>query len=147
MIDRIFGVFLLLLGLALFYGGLQLEVPFSYDPLGPKAFPMLIGGLLALLSVGIIAKPKAVQFPATSTNLKTLLIVLLLIVYQTAFNMLGFLLSTTLLVFFLSKIFKGTTKEALGAGVGVSLVTYGLFSYLLDVPLPMGLIFTKVLGA
>jgi putative tricarboxylic transport membrane protein len=147
MIDRAFGVFLLLLGLALFYGGLQLEVPFSYDPLGPKTFPMIIGGMLALLSVGIIAKPKVIEFPSASINLKTLLIVLLLIVYQGVFNLLGFLLSTTLLVFFLSKIFKGTTPQALGAGIGVSVVTYGLFSYLLEVPLPMGTIFTKLLGA
>lgn len=147
MIDRAFGVFLLLLGLFILYGGLALEVPFSYDPLGPKTFPVLIGGALALLSVVVIVKPKQARFPGLNTNLKTLLIVLLLIMYEMAFNFLGFLLATSLLVFFLSKIFKGTTLQAFGSGVGVSLVVYMLFHYLLEVPLPAGSLFVKILGA
>lgn len=146
MIDRLFGVFLLCLGLYVLYGGLSLEVPFSYDPLGPTAFPIALGAVLALLSVVIIVKPREVHFPALNTNLKTLLIVLLLFVYQLSFNFLGFLLSTALLVFCIAKIFKGTTPQALSAGVGVSGVVYLIFSFLLEVPLPVGSLFAKLLG-
>lgn len=146
MIDRLFGVFLLCLGLYVLYGGLMLEVPFSYDPLGPTAFPIFLGVVLALLSVIVIVKPKEIHFPGLNTNLKTLLIVLLLFVYQLSFNVLGFLLSTALLVFCISKIFKGTTPQALGAGVGVSGVVYLIFSFLLEVPLPVGTLFAKLLG-
>jgi putative tricarboxylic transport membrane protein len=146
MIDRVFGVFLLLLGVFVLYGGLMLQVPFSYDPLGPKAFPIILGVLLSVLSVVVIVKPQATKFPGLNTELKTVLIVVLLVMYQVTFNVLGFLLSTTFLVFFIAKIFKGTTLQAFSAGIGVSLCVYGIFSFLLDVPLPVGSIFARLLG-
>ncbi len=146
MIDRLFGVFLLLLGLFFVWGGNQLEVPFSYDPLGPKFFPMVAGGLLSILAVMAIVQAKHVQFPAKNTMIKTALIVILLIGYQLTFHGLGFLLATAILVFSISRIFAGTPKQALGAGVGVSAVVYLIFNTLLDVPLPVGTIFSSLLG-
>jgi len=146
MIDRAFGIFLFLLGLFILYGGLSLEVPFAYDPLGPKTFPVIIGIALALLSIVVIVKPKQAHFPAFNTNIKTVIIVVLLVIYEMIFNVLGFLLATSLLVFCLSKIFKGTTLQAFGSAIGVSIVVYLLFSYLLDVQLPVGTIFAKFLG-
>ncbi|MBP1679972.1 MAG: Tripartite tricarboxylate transporter TctB family [Proteobacteria bacterium] len=146
MIDRLFGVFLLLLGIYVIYGGLSMVVPFSYDPLGPKTFPVVLGVLLSALSLIIIAKPEGAHFPQSKTMLNTVLIVLLLIVYALSFNFLGFLLATALLVFFMSRIFKGTTKQALGSAIGVSLSVYVLFGVLLDVALPMGTLFSGLLG-
>lgn len=145
-IDRAFGVFLLLLGLYVIYGGLAIEVPFSYDPLGPKTFPVVLGILLSALSVFIIAKPEKAHFPEGATRLNTVFIVVLLVVYSFSFNYLGFLLSTALLVFFISKIFQGTTKQALASAVGVSLSVYVLFGILLDVALPLGKIFSTFTG-
>ncbi len=139
-VDRAFGIFLLLVGAYVIYGGLALEVPFSYDPLGPKTFPVILGILLSALSVFIIAKPEKAHFPEGATRLNTVFIVVLLVVYSSSFNYLGFLLSTALLVFFISKIFQGTTKQALGSAVGVSLSVYALFGILLEVPLPAGIL-------
>lgn len=147
MIDRLFGVFLLLLGLFFVWGGSSLEVPFSYDPLGPKFFPITAGGLLSLLSLFIIMKPKKIDFPEFSTMTKTGLIVLLLVIYQLTFQPLGFILATAVLVFFLSRIFKGTSLQALGSAIGVSLVVYLIFGIALDVPLPHGIILDAFLGA
>ena len=146
MMDRAFGVFLFLLGAYVIYGGLSIEVPFSYDPLGPKAFPVFLGVLLSALSLVIIAKPEKSHFPQSNIQLKTAFIVVLLVVYSLAFDFLGFLLSTGLLVFFMSRIFQGTTKQALGSAVGVSLSVYALFGILLDVALPMGKIFSALSG-
>ena len=139
-VDRAFGIFLLLLGAYVIYGGLSIEVPFSYDPLGPKTFPVVLGILLSALSLFIIAKPEKAHFPEGATRLNTVFIVILLVVYSFSFNYLGFLLSTALLVFFISKIFQGTTKQALGSAVGVSLSVYALFGILLEVPLPAGIL-------
>ena len=139
-VDRAFVVFLLLLGLYVIYGGLAIEVPFSYDPLGPKTFPVALGILLSALSVFIIAKPEKAHFPEGVTRLNTVFIVVLLVVYSMSFNYLGFLISTALLVFFISKIFQGTTKQALASAFGVSLSVYALFGILLEVPLPAGLL-------
>ena len=146
MMDRAFGVFLLLLGLYVIYGGLAIEVPFSYDPLGPKTFPVVLGVLLSALSVFIIAKPEKSHFPEGAIRLKTVFIVVLLVLYSFSFDVLGFLLSTVLLVFFISRIFQGTTKQALASAVGVSLAVYVLFGILLEVALPVGKIFSSLTG-
>lgn len=146
IVDRLFGVFLFLVGVYVLYGGLSLEVPFAYDPLGPSAFPIGLGAILAVLSLFVIVKPTKAHFPEFNTAIKTFVIVVLLLVYQMSFDFLGFIASTAILVFCISKIFKGTTQQALGSGVGVSLVVYGIFHYLLEVPLPLGKIFAT-LGA
>lgn len=146
MIDRLFGVFLLLLGLFFVWGGTQLEVPFSYDPLGPKFFPIAAGALLSVLAVIAIIKAKKVNFPASNTMIKTALIVVLLFGYQLTFDFLGFLPATAILVFFISRIFKGTPMQALSAAIGVSTSVYLIFNVLLDVPLPIGTIFNSLLG-
>ena len=147
MIDRLFGVFLLFLGIYFIWGGNQLEVPFSYDPLGPKFFPIAAGVILSILAVFTIINAKKVSFPASNTMLKTGFIVILLLIYQLTFDVLGFLLSTGILVFFISRIFAGKPLQALSAAVGVSITVYIIFNILLDVPLPVGTIFTSLLGA
>ena len=147
MIDRLFGIFLLFLGIYFIWGGNQLEVPFSYDPLGPKFFPIAAGVILSILAVFTIINAKKVSFPASNTMLKTGFIVILLVIYQLTFDVLGFLLSTGILVFFISRIFAGKPLQALSAAVGVSITVYIIFNILLDVPLPVGTIFTSLLGA
>ena len=147
MIDRLFGVFLLFLGIYFIWGGNQLVVPFSYDPLGPKFFPIAAGVILSILAVFTIINAKKVSFPASNTMLKTGFIVILLVIYQLTFDVLGFLLSTGILVFFISRIFAGKPLQALSAAVGVSITVYIIFNILLDVPLPVGTIFTSLLGA
>ena len=147
MIDRLFGIFLLFLGLYFIWGGNQLVVSFSYDPLGPKFFPIAAGIMLSILAVFVIINAKHASFPAFNTMIKTGLIVVLLVIYQLTFNVLGFLLSTGILVFFLSRIFAGKPSQALSAAVGISITVYIIFNTLLEVPLPVGTIFTSLLGA
>ena len=55
MTERLFGVFLFCTGIFVIYGAMRFNVAFSYDPLGPKTFPMLLGILLSILSVLIIS--------------------------------------------------------------------------------------------
>ncbi|WP_368028621.1 tripartite tricarboxylate transporter TctB family protein [Arcobacter sp. s6] len=147
MIDRLFGIFLLFLGLYFIWGGSQLVVPFSYDPLGPKFFPMLAGGMLSILAIIAIINAKKVTFPASTTMIKTVIIVILLVAYQLTFDVLGFLLSTGILVFFISRIFAANQLQALSSAIGVSSTVYIIFNILLDVPLPVGSIFSSLLGA
>ena len=45
MSDRLTGLIVLVVALAFFASATQLEMPFFSDPLGPKAFPMLISGV------------------------------------------------------------------------------------------------------
>lgn len=145
--DRLFGIFLLLLGAYIFYGGLNIEVPFAYDPLGPSAFPIGMGAILFVLSLFVIAKPKEAHFPNLNTKLKTVAIVVLLVIYQGIFDYIGFIISTIFLVYTISTIFKGTPKQALASAVGVSVSVYLLFKFILEVPLPTGELIAPLLGA
>ena len=64
--DTFFGGFVLLLGLAVAWGASQITVGFSFDPVGPRLFPLLIaagmvltGGAILVtgLSAGAVADP------------------------------------------------------------------------------------------
>ena len=144
--DRLFGVFLLLLGAYIFYGGLNIEVPFAYDPLGPSAFPIGMGAILFVLSLFVIAKPRAAHFPNLNTKLKTVAIVVLLVIYQGIFDYIGFILSTIMLVYAISIIFKGTPKQAFLSGIGVSISVSLLFKFIFVVTLPSGESIAPILG-
>lgn len=147
MSGRIFGIFLFLVGAFFFFGARMLDVPFSYDPLGPKAFPLGIGALLCVASIYLILKPGEYQFPPVSTRIGNVIMIISLVIYSLVFKLLGFLFSTGILVFIVSKIFQGTNKQALASCIGVSVGTYILFGILFDVELPMGEIFMSLGGA
>ncbi len=58
MYDRIFAGTLLLLSGLLAWAATQFKVPFQYEPLGPKAFPIIIAVILAISSIYLLfAKP------------------------------------------------------------------------------------------
>jgi len=146
IIDRIFAIFLLVL--AAFFGGLGtlIEVPFSYDPLGPKAFPVILGVLLAVLAIWVILKPEKVYFGEKQTLIRVSLLVFALVFYQQAFNRIGFLISTIIMVYFVSRMFRGKPVQAFISSLSVSFVVYGIFDFLLGIPLPVGTLLEKIIG-
>lgn len=145
MMDRIFGLLLLFLAIFVIYGSLAMEIPFSYDPLGPRSFPLALGILLSGLSIFIIIKPDVgYELPSLDIAIKTMLLVALLFLYQMSFDVLGFLLATFLLCYFIARIFKASNKQAILSGAGISGLVFLLFSTLLEVPLPRGNIFSFV---
>ena len=85
MIDRLFGIFLLFLGLYFIWGGNQLVVSFSYDPLGPKFFPIAAGIILSILAVFVIINAKHASYTAFNTMIITGLIVVLLVIQSSGF--------------------------------------------------------------
>ncbi|MPB71663.1 tripartite tricarboxylate transporter TctB family protein [Campylobacter fetus] len=146
MTERLFGVFLFCTGIFVIYGAMSFNVAFSYDPLGPKTFPILLGILLSVLSVFIIIGPSKAEFANLSINLKIIYLVALIILYQLSFDFLGFLFATFILVSLVSKIFKATNIEAVICGILVSITVYLVFKEVLDIPLPTGVIFENILG-
>jgi putative tricarboxylic transport membrane protein len=57
--DRIFGGVCVVLAAAYVYFALQVQTAFISDPLGPKAFPVIIGVILAIGGIYAIARPDA----------------------------------------------------------------------------------------
>ena len=58
MSDRLTGLLVLIVALAFFASATQLEMPFFSDPLGPKAFPMLISSVAIISAIFLITKPE-----------------------------------------------------------------------------------------
>ena len=70
MSDRITGFFVAVLALAFFASASQLEQPFFADPLGPKAFPMVVAGVAMVAAILMIIKPDAEpNWPAFALSL------------------------------------------------------------------------------
>lgn len=130
----------LMLLLAVYYGfeAYNLQVSFTYDPLGPKAFPLLLSILLAIFSLLVLVSPKEQQihWPKNRLLLKTVLVVATLIGYSFTLFWLGFILSTIIAISLLALLFEATWVQSLLAGIFLGLIFSGLFGWLLQIPLP-----------
>jgi len=140
--DRIFGLFLL--AIAAVFGGLGwgIQAPFSYDPLGPRPYPLLLAGVLAALALWMICKPQKVKLPDHQVLARGGMLVATLVLYQLTFRGIGFILATILCVTLLARMFRGSWRQGLVTGIGLALACYGLFNYVLEIPLPPGMLFT-----
>lgn len=143
MSDRIFaGLWLLLcLGGLFIAWGIQSE--YSYEPLGPRPFPMAILSLMALCAaLLLLRKPQVIEWPHKAVLRRLLVLVITLVLYAWGFEWLGFPLATTLLTFSIGLLFQATIKAALISGAVMGILLFFAFDYLLDVTLPVGVWFS-----
>ncbi|MFC4864599.1 tripartite tricarboxylate transporter TctB family protein [Pseudomonas sp. MAHUQ-62] len=142
MYVRIFAAVWLLVCAVLAAVAWGFQAPFSYDPVGPRAYPLLLLFLMATAALWLIYKPGDADSLPISWPLarKVALCVLALFAYALLFEPLGFVVSTSLVGFGLGLLFMGRPLASLVSGVLMGLLLYGLFDYLLDVPLPLGLL-------
>jgi putative tricarboxylic transport membrane protein len=140
--DRITGGLLLIVTLGYAYQAYHLKVGFMSDPIGPKAFPLIIAGLLALFSLYLFVKPdEEPDWPIWKVWRNKSLVLISFIFYAYALVSLGFLLATTLEIAFLALMFQGKLWKGLVTGIISSLFLYSMFVYILGIPLPLGKIF------
>lgn len=139
--NRTLGGLALLMALALAGFGWGLVAPFAYEPVGPRAFPMitaaLIGicGLLLLIGGGGTVEPNA-----PGVNRGILLLAAALMVYALVFTTLGFVLSTAAMALVVARVFGATWRQAAISAAVLSVGAFLLFDRLLDVVLPTGLL-------
>lgn len=146
MKDRFFSIFLLLLAILYGLAGLQIEVPFSYDPLGPKPVPLVLSTLLFFLSVIIFFHPLAFESWAKRERRKSLWLFAILLFYQVTWLPLGFLLSTTISCYLASRQLHCSWMQGLMGSMITTVVCYGFFNIVLHIPLPLGYIFSYTGG-
>jgi putative tricarboxylic transport membrane protein len=141
--DRITGGLLLIVTAGYAYQAYHLKVGFMSDPIGPKAFPLIIAGFLGLFSLYLLFKPdEEPGWPSPKIWRNKAFVLISFVLYAYALVPLGFLLSTTLEISFLAFMFQGKIFKGLAAAVASSLILYTLFVYILGIPLPLG----KILG-
>ena len=134
--DRIFGLVALFVALAYMASATQIQTSFLSDPVGPKAFPILVGGVAALASLVLILRPDPdPDWPALATFGALLVAVIVLVGYAYALKPLGFLLPTALAAGILSYQISPQPRAAVLTGVGLSLGLFAIFKFALGLSL------------
>ena len=152
MTDRIIFALILVLAAVYFYATAQIPTLEIGDPLGPKAFPRLLGiGLLitaALLFMEMWRarknQPAKNETPQTGDRRHLLIVGAVAVwtaIYFAAFEPLGYVLSTTLYLLALTAYFhRGKWVTNVLTSVLYGVLSYLLFSTALGVSLPKGVL-------
>ncbi|MDX7990096.1 tripartite tricarboxylate transporter TctB family protein [Xenorhabdus littoralis] len=139
MSDRIFAViWLVLCGVGLVIGwGIHSE--YSYEPLGPRPFPIAIISLMAFCALLLLfKKPDPIHWPTLQVLRRLVLLIASLAIYTWLFEWLGFPLATVLLTISVALLFNATLPAAIFSGIFLGVSLFFAFDRLLDVTLPIG---------
>jgi len=134
--DRIFGLVVLMVALAYIASATQIQTSFLADPVGPKAFPILVGALAAICALVLIFRPDPdPDWPAARTFGSLAIAVIVLVVYAYALKPLGFILPTAFAAAILSYQISPRAGPAALSGVGLSVGLFILFKFALGLGL------------
>lgn len=137
--DRIAGALLLLVSAGYGLEAWRLQADFLSDPLGPRAFPLLLAVSLGVFSFYLIVRPDPDPvWPPPRVLGGQLAMLVSFVVYSYALAPLGFLLATTLEMALLSRLFGAGWRTGLLGGLGLALALYVIFVFGLGIPLPLG---------
>lgn len=141
MSDRILGVACVVGAAGMAWAAQGYVAPFSYEPVGPRAFPWLLAALLGAGGVWLIVKPEPDDKWLDKVPLGALGAALAAVfAYAFLFQWLGFTLATALMAVPIGMAFGGSWLKSLAGGIALGLFFYLLFDKLLDVVLPAGLL-------
>jgi len=141
MNDRILGIAALALAVFMTAAGWSIEAPFAYEPVGPRAFPLLLALIIGLCGLRLVYKGgHAVERNPAGANGRIALMVVFVTVYAFLFQWLGFIVATSLMTIFVGRLFGGSWIKCAIGGVVMSIFFFVLFDKVLDVVLPGGLL-------
>lgn len=146
ILQRLFALTLLAACAALAVMAWPYQAAFSYEPVGPRAYPLLMLGLMALALLYLAIRPTPIvrkdDEPELdrATLIKIGLCTALLLVFAATFESLGFILSSALIGIPMARLYGGRwLPSAVIVGL-MSIALYLLFDRAMDVPLPLGLL-------
>jgi putative tricarboxylic transport membrane protein len=146
VIQRIFAAVLLLVCAGLTLMAWPYQAPFSYEPVGPRAFPLLLLGLMAIALLYLLIRPTPIVHTEDEppldreTLIKIGTCIALLLVFAGLFEPLGFILSSILIGIPMARLYGGRWVPSIVVVVAMSVGLYLLFDKAMDVPLPLGLL-------
>ncbi|WP_308916752.1 tripartite tricarboxylate transporter TctB family protein [Jannaschia sp. LMIT008] len=134
--DRIFGAVVVVGSLGYVAAASQIAAPFFSDPMGSRAFPMLVGTVAAICGAMMILRPDGEpDWPPGRAFGALLLATALLVGYAYALRPLGFLIPTAIVAGVLSWQIAPNPKAAALTGVGLSAGLFLVFRYVLGLSL------------
>ena len=136
MSDRIFGLIILAIALGYIASAMQIQVSFLSDPIGPKTFPFIVGGVLILASLAIILRPDDDPvWPSLATFGRIGIAIAVLTAYAYALRPLGFLLPTAVAAGIISFQIQPRFLPAVLTGLGLAIGLFLIFKYALGLGL------------
>lgn len=140
--DRTFGVVMVVLAVAYGWGALQLPEPFGgSEAVGPETFPLLLAVVLGLASLYMIVRPDPDNaWPWSRTGVELTIAVIVLVLYAALLQPLGFIISTLLAVGTLCWRMGARPRNAYATGGIAGVVVFLVFTFALDLALPLGLL-------
>jgi putative tricarboxylic transport membrane protein len=147
MSERIFGVFWLALCAGMAWVAWNIEIAFSYEPVGPRVLPIILALLMAICGGLMIIRPGPdPHWPGAVVAPRMLIMVVVLFAYAWFFEILGFPLATALFVTAVGLLFGGHWLKCAITGVLMGGFLYIMFDRVLEVTLPLGRIFRAAGG-
>lgn len=139
MSDRILGACALLLGAFYIWQATLIERSFLSDPVGPKAFPIIIGTVIVLSAGYFILRPDTEpEWPAIGRLAEIAFAVAIMVGYTIALPEAGFVVSTAVAASFLAWRLGAHAIAAVIAGVVTSVGIYVVFHLVLGLSLARG---------
>lgn len=139
MSDRLLGAVCVVASAAMAWAAQDYAAAISYEPVGPRAFPLLLACGLGLSGLWLVLRPAAGAEAFRGVPWKaTALCAGAVLVYALLFQWLGFALATALMALPVGMAFGGSWKQSLAGGAALGGVLFLLFDKLLDVVLPAG---------
>jgi putative tricarboxylic transport membrane protein len=139
--DRILGAVCVAAAIAMGVAAQGYAAQISYEPVGPRAFPMLLAVLIGLAGLWLVIRPSDHSAAVEAGRLPMLLATAAAaLVYAYLFQWLGFPLATALMAVPVGMAFGGNWWKSLLGGIGLGLGFFLLFDKMLDVVLPSGLL-------
>jgi len=136
MSDRITGLIVAVLALAFAAGASQLEEPFFADPLGPKAFPLLISAVAFLAGATMVMRPDAEPaWPGLATLMRLAVATVILVAYAYALKPLGFLAPTAIASAALAYQIRPRAVQSIIIGLALAGGLFVIFKYALGLGL------------
>jgi putative tricarboxylic transport membrane protein len=151
MLERsVLAVLLAISGLYL-WGATEIQVPMISDPVGPRVFPMMIAVALVIACTVLFFETQVFRrrvpanevsdVPQRSHELVAVAVMVLTGLYFGLFEILGYAIATSLYLAILTLYLRrGHTMSNVLTAVLFSFVTYGVFTRLLAVRLPSGVL-------
>jgi len=137
--DRVAGILVTALGLAVGAEATTFDVLFRTDPVGPKALPLLAAVVFVGSGAFLVARPgQGGTWPPRALLVRMGGAVAAFGAYAALLAPLGFVIATTATVSALSILFGGPWKKAVGAAVTLAVVLWYLFVWVLGLLLPLG---------
>lgn len=137
--DRLLGATAIAVAMGMLVFGYGLQAPFAYEPVGPRAFPLIAAGMIALCGIILVVKPGQADETAPAGSWKAITgLSAALLGYALLFQPLGFVIATTLFMVPIAMIFGARWWQGGLAGVILAVSSYLLFDRVLEVVLPTG---------